>query len=92
MSQPYPIVFLVDVDDTLLEEDLWGKRVTTVFPRQGEFAVDPVALASYPPADITVERISDLLSFNLSDLIPARSLAVSEVRSSTPQPMLNFKK
>jgi len=46
----------------------WGDRVTTVFPRQGKFANDAEALAAYPPADVTVERIGDLLSYELSNL------------------------
>jgi hypothetical protein len=39
----------------------WGGRVTTVLPRQGKFAHDAAVLASNPPADATVEPISDLL-------------------------------
>jgi FMN phosphatase YigB (HAD superfamily) len=39
----------------------WGERVTTVFPRQGHYAHDPRIVAAYPPADVTVERIGDLL-------------------------------
>ena len=35
-------------------------RVTTVFVRQGHYALDPKILAAYPPADCTVERIGDL--------------------------------
>ena len=30
-----------------------GRRLTTVFPRQGHYAHDPAVLAKYPPADIT---------------------------------------
>jgi hypothetical protein len=47
---------------------VWGDRVTTVFPRQGKFANDPEVLAAYPPADVTVEHIGDLLSYELSNL------------------------
>jgi FMN phosphatase YigB (HAD superfamily) len=42
----------------------WGERVTTVFPRQGHYAHDPEILESSPPADISIERIADLLSFD----------------------------
>lgn len=42
----------------------WGERVTTVFPRQGHYAHDPETLASCPPADVSIERIADLLSFD----------------------------
>ena len=41
-----------------------------MFPRQGKFANDPEALAAYPPADVTVDRIGDLLSYELSNLRP----------------------
>ena len=43
-----------------MKSDL-GERLTTVFPRQGHYALDPANIASYPAADITVERIGDLL-------------------------------
>ena len=58
MSKSSPMVFLVDVDDTLLDNPL-----------------DPIVLASYPAADVTAERISDLLSYDLLDLVPGRPLA-----------------
>ena len=38
----------------------WGERVTTVFPRQGHYALDPELVARYPAADLTVDRIGDL--------------------------------
>ncbi|HEY5314799.1 MAG TPA: hypothetical protein VIK18_19855, partial [Pirellulales bacterium] len=43
---------------------IWGSRVTTVLPRQGQYAHAPDA-ASYPAADLTVERIADLLTYDL---------------------------
>lgn len=46
-----------------------AKRVTTVFPRQGKFAHDPAVLAADPAADVTVERIGDLLGYELADLL-----------------------
>ena len=45
-------------------KEIWGERVTTVFPRQGHYALDDEAVAKYPPADITIERIGDLLSID----------------------------
>jgi len=47
----------------------WGDRVTTVFARQGKFAHDPKAIASYPPADRTIECIADLLYGDLTSLV-----------------------
>jgi hypothetical protein len=49
----------------------WGRRVTTVFPRQGHYAVDPKVLASHPPADISIERIGVLVEYDLQTLIGA---------------------
>jgi FMN phosphatase YigB (HAD superfamily) len=39
----------------------WGGRLTTVFVRQGHYATDPKELAGYPPADVSIDRIADLL-------------------------------
>ena len=49
-------------------KSFWGNRVTTVFPRQGIYAHDPQAVATFPPADFAMERIGDLLDFDLSRL------------------------
>lgn len=50
-------------------KNAWGERVTTVFPRQGQYANDPTIIAACPPADIAVERIGDLLDCDLSALL-----------------------
>jgi FMN phosphatase YigB (HAD superfamily) len=72
VERRYPAERYVMVDDKLrilaATKKAWGDRVTTVFPRQGKFANDPEALAAYPPADVTIERIADLLSYGLSNL------------------------
>jgi hypothetical protein len=39
---------------------VWHDRLTTVFVRQGHYAHDASLVASYPPADVTVERIADV--------------------------------
>jgi FMN phosphatase YigB (HAD superfamily) len=49
-------------------KSFWGNRVTTVFPRQGMYAQDRQAVAAFPPADIAIERIGDLLNFDLARL------------------------
>jgi hypothetical protein len=33
---------------------------TTVFVRQGHYALDPAIVAAFPPADFTIDRIADL--------------------------------
>jgi beta-phosphoglucomutase-like phosphatase (HAD superfamily) len=68
----YPARRFVCVDDKLsllaAIKKTWGARVTTVFPRQGHYALDPGLLAAYPPADLAIERIGDLVNLSLSDL------------------------
>lgn len=58
--------FLIDDKLRILTavKRLWGGRVTTVFVRQGRYAHDPQSVDPFPPADITIERIGDLLSFD----------------------------
>jgi FMN phosphatase YigB (HAD superfamily) len=73
VQRRYPAQHYVVIDDKLriltAVKKAWGDRVTTVFPRQGKFAHDPAAIAANPPADITVERIGDLLTMNLATLL-----------------------
>jgi FMN phosphatase YigB (HAD superfamily) len=63
----YPARRYVMIDDKLrILESLkqqWGDRVTTVFPRQGHYAFDPEELRKRRPADIAIDAIGDLLSF-----------------------------
>jgi FMN phosphatase YigB (HAD superfamily) len=73
VERRYPADHYVLVDDKLriltAVKKIWGDRVTTVFPRQGQYAHDPNVLASSPPADLTVERIGNLLDHNLPALL-----------------------
>jgi FMN phosphatase YigB (HAD superfamily) len=50
-------------------KQVWGSRVVTVFPRQGHYAHDPAVLGAYPAADVTVERIGDLVRLDLGRLL-----------------------
>jgi hypothetical protein len=79
VAMRYPARHYVLVDDKLrildAVKEVWGPRVTTVFPRQGHYAHDPKLLAAYPPADVTVDRIADLLQYDLSTLIAAAAQA-----------------
>jgi len=89
----YPAEHYVLVDDKLriltAVKQAWGERVTTVFPRQGEYALNPAVRAAYPPADVSVERISDLLNYDLSDLLSGRKRAANDLRPSATAPTLN---
>ncbi len=73
VERRYPAGHYVLVDDKLriltAIKKIWGEKVTTVFPRQGHYAFDEKEIAKYPPADITVERIGDLLNFSAEQLI-----------------------
>ena len=66
------------VDDKLrilaAVKKIWGRQVTTVFVRQGHYALDPKILAAYPPADVSIERIGDLLAYDCKRL--AESLPI----------------
>ena len=69
----FPAQHYVLIDDKLrilsAVKKVWGAKVTTVFPRQGHYAKDPQALASYPRADLSVERIGDLLQYDVQSFL-----------------------
>jgi FMN phosphatase YigB (HAD superfamily) len=69
VERRYPAERYVLVDDKVriltAVKEVWGDRVTTVFPRQGHYAHDAELVASYPTPDVTVERIGDLLDLSL---------------------------
>jgi len=69
LERRHPAKHYVMVDDklrilTAMKLQL-GERLTTVFVRQGHYALDLAAIKSFPPADITIERIGDLVSVEL---------------------------
>jgi hypothetical protein len=69
----YPAKRYVMIDDKLRILDtmkkIWGDRLTTVFPKQGHYAVDPEILAQYPHGDVQLDRIGDLVKLDLPDLV-----------------------
>ncbi len=66
----------VMIDDKLrilaAMKKIWGTRLTTVWPRQGHYAFDRQSVAKYPPADLTIERIGDLINHDFSDVVRRR--------------------
>jgi FMN phosphatase YigB (HAD superfamily) len=71
----YPAAHYVMVDDkvrilTAIKKH-WGARVTTVFPRQGHYALDAAQVAQYPKPDITIERIGELQRYSLEQILAA---------------------
>ncbi len=73
VEQRYPAHHYVMVDDKLrilaAIKKVWGDRLTTVFLRQGHYALDPHNLSTYPPADLAIERIGDLLNYDFNVLL-----------------------
>ena len=65
VAERYPARHYVMVDDKLrilsVMKKQWQDRLTTVFPRQGHYALDRENLIAYPAADLTVERIGELV-------------------------------
>jgi len=67
VTERFPAEHYILVDDKIriLSETkkVWGDRLTTIFPKQGHYAHDPKILAAYPPADVAVDRIGDLIRY-----------------------------
>jgi FMN phosphatase YigB (HAD superfamily) len=74
VERAYPARHYVVIDDKASVlgaiKTVWGKRVTTVFVRQGHYANNPKALASEPAPDRTLERIAELRNVEFSALLP----------------------
>ncbi|HVW71247.1 MAG TPA: HAD family hydrolase [Steroidobacteraceae bacterium] len=68
----YPAKHYVMVDDKVrilaAMKAAWGSKLTTVFPRQGHYALDAAEVARYPAPDITLEAIGELAECDLSAL------------------------
>jgi FMN phosphatase YigB (HAD superfamily) len=71
----YPAAHYVMVDDKVrilaAIKKYWGSRVTTIFPRQGHYAMDLAEVAKYPKPDITIERIGELQKYSLEQILAA---------------------
>ncbi|HTI45590.1 MAG TPA: HAD family hydrolase [Casimicrobiaceae bacterium] len=69
----YPARRYVMIDDKLriltAMKTAWGDRLRTIFPRQGHYALDASDVARYPPADMTVERIGELVDADAGALL-----------------------
>jgi FMN phosphatase YigB (HAD superfamily) len=75
----FPAEHYVLVDDKLriltAVKRIWGSRVTTVFVRQGHYALDPKIVKENPPADVTIERIGEFLRCERQTLVPTPKMA-----------------
>ena len=73
VEREFPARHYVMVDDKLrilaAMKAVWQDRLTTIFPRQGHYALDPAIVAAQPAADCTIEHIGELADLDLSPLI-----------------------
>ncbi len=64
VSARYPARHYVMVDDKPrilgAMKAVWGSRLTTIFVRQGHYALESTSATEYPPADLTIECIEEL--------------------------------
>jgi len=71
VARRYPAAHYVLVDDKprilAAVKRAWGPRVTTVLPRQGQYA-RAVNAGSLPAPDVTVDRIDVLLEYDLDEV------------------------
>lgn len=71
LERRYPAKHYVLVDDKIrilsAIKAIWGDKITTIFPKQGHYALDEKEVAKYPKADITIERIGDILNLSEKD-------------------------
>jgi FMN phosphatase YigB (HAD superfamily) len=82
VTERFPADRYVMVDDKLrilaAIKKIWGRRVTTVFVRQGHYALDQKILATFPAADVSIERIGDLLNHDPANFTPRAAKVVSD--------------
>ena len=80
----YPAEHYVMFDDKLrilaAMKAVMRERITTVFVRQGHYALDARELAAHPSADRSVGRIGELLECDFPALLAAAGGAAQEAR------------
>jgi hypothetical protein len=76
IEKRFPAEHYVLIDDKLrilaAIKTMWQSRVSTVFVKQGHYATDPAILRHYPPADVTIDRIGDLVNCDISAFATTR--------------------
>ena len=74
VEQRYPSERYVMVDDKLwllhAMKARWGRRLTTVWPKQGHYVTDPRVKTLAAP-DVTIERIGEMLKLTLDEVLHA---------------------
>ena len=76
VERRYPAKHYILVDDKIrilsAIKKIWGDKITTIFPKQGHYALDEKEVAKYPKADISIERIGDILQLRKDDFIKSK--------------------
>ena len=74
VERRHPAAHYVLVDDKVrilaAIKQRWGDRLTTVFPRQGHYALAP-DVARHPAPDVTIDRIGELTTYDMPALLDA---------------------
>jgi len=82
----YPARHYVLVDDKLkilhAAKLAWSDKVTTVFPRQGHYAMDARIVSGYPAADISIDHIGEMNVFDYPSLLDQHSRETPDERKS----------
>ena len=85
MQRRYPAAHYVMIDDKPLllaaMKQVLGARLTTVFVRQGHYALESAGTTIDPPPDLGIECIGELIGVDMSHF-----LSVASVRAATPDP------
>ena len=88
VGQQFPARHYVMVDDKLpilaAVKASWRGRVTTIWPRQGHYALDRTQLDGHAPADLQVEHIGALADADLSALVLREVAAAPAAAGATP--------
>jgi FMN phosphatase YigB (HAD superfamily) len=73
VARRYPAQRYVMVDDKVrilaAMKQVWGAKLTTIFPKQGHYALNITEVAKYPAPDVTIEAIGALAGRDLSTLL-----------------------
>jgi hypothetical protein len=78
VARRYPAAHYVMVDDKLrilaAMKQVWKERLTTVFVRQGHYALDEKECAKWPSADVSLQSIAQLMPQALPGVVRDRRL------------------
>lgn len=71
----YPADHYALVDDKVrilaAVKEQWGSRVTTIWPRQGHYALAAAEVARHPAPDLALDRVGDLVGLTRDAIVAA---------------------